>query len=89
MKKKTVAVLFGGCSTEYDVSLQSAYSVIRSLDAQKYDVITLGITPQGRWLKYGGYRTAHGRSIPPARAPLSRPTGALAAYLLWKTAASR
>ena len=54
MKRKTVAVLFGGHSTEYAVSLQSACSVIENLDTEKYDVILLGITRQGEWLKYGG-----------------------------------
>lgn len=54
MKKITVAVLFGGCSTEYDVSLQSAYSVIDNLNPEKYNIILLGITREGRWLKYSG-----------------------------------
>lgn len=54
MKKKTVAVLFGGCSTEYEVSLQSASSVIQSLDPEKYNAILLGITREGQWKKYGG-----------------------------------
>jgi len=54
MKRKTVAVLFGGHSTEYGVSLQSACSVIENLDPKKYHVILLGITRQGEWLKYDG-----------------------------------
>lgn len=54
MKKKTVAVIFGGCSTEYDVSRDSACSVIGGLDPGKYDVVTLGITRRGEWLRYGG-----------------------------------
>lgn len=54
MKQKTVAVLFGGHSTEYEVSLQSACSVIESLDPEKYNVILLGITRRGEWMKYGG-----------------------------------
>ncbi len=54
MKKTTIAVLFGGCSTEYEVSLQSACSVIENLDPQKYHAILIGITRQGKWLKYGG-----------------------------------
>jgi D-alanine---D-serine ligase len=54
MKKTTIAVLFGGCTNEYEVSLQSACSVIDNLDLQKYDVILLGITRQGKWLKYSG-----------------------------------
>ncbi|MDR1588792.1 MAG: D-alanine--D-serine ligase VanG [Oscillospiraceae bacterium] len=54
MDKITVAVLFGGYSSEYDISLISAASVIRSLDRKKYDVIRLGITREGVWLKFDG-----------------------------------
>jgi D-alanine---D-serine ligase len=49
-----VAVLFGGQSEEYEISLQSAHSIIESLDSEKYLVIPLGITRDGRWLKYDG-----------------------------------
>ncbi|MGF7145993.1 D-alanine---D-serine ligase [Anaerotaenia torta] len=54
MKQTTIAVLFGGQSTEYEVSLQSACSVIENLNPEKYHVILLGITRQGEWLKYSG-----------------------------------
>ncbi len=54
MHKKTVAVLFGGCSTEYAVSLQSAASVIQSINADKYKTVLLGITRDGVWKKYDG-----------------------------------
>lgn len=54
MERKTVAVLFGGCSSEYEVSLQSACSVIQSLNPEKYDAVLLGITRQGVWIKYSG-----------------------------------
>lgn len=54
MNKPTLAVLFGGCSSEYSVSLQSAYAVITHLDRDKYDIVLLGITQQGRWLLYTG-----------------------------------
>jgi D-alanine---D-serine ligase len=54
MKRKTVAVLFGGYSTEYEISLQSACSVIENLDPEKYHLILLGITRKGKWLKYSG-----------------------------------
>lgn len=54
MRQKTVAVLFGGHSTEYQVSLQSACSVIESLSPEKYNVLLLGITRRGEWLKHGG-----------------------------------
>ena len=54
MNKKTVAVLFGGYSPEYEVSLKSAYSIISAIDRVKYDVVLLGITRQGRWYLYSG-----------------------------------
>jgi D-alanine-D-alanine ligase len=49
-KKIKVGVLFGGRSSEHEVSLVSATSVINSLDKEKYDVVMIGITREGRWL---------------------------------------
>ncbi len=54
MKKKTVAVLFGGMSSEYGVSLQSGHAVICAIDTEKYDVIPVGITREGDWYRYSG-----------------------------------
>jgi len=54
MSNKTVAVLFGGFSPEYEVSLNSAYSVIKAINKEKYNVIMLGITNKGQWYKYSG-----------------------------------
>ena len=51
MKKIKVAVLFGGQSSEHDISCISAVTVIESIDREKYDVITVGITKDGRWIK--------------------------------------
>ena len=48
--KLHVAVLFGGRSGEYEVSLMSARSVLSVLDPDKYEVTQLGITPEGTWL---------------------------------------
>lgn len=52
--KKTVAILFGGQSTEYEVSLKSATSVINNLDREKYDIVLIGITKDGKWYLYDG-----------------------------------
>ncbi|MDD4376562.1 MAG: D-alanine--D-serine ligase VanG [Eubacteriales bacterium] len=52
--KKRIAVIFGGCSSEYGVSLQSAHSVITNLDYKKYDIYTIGISNQGVWYLYQG-----------------------------------
>ena len=44
LKKLKVAVLFGGASSEHEVSRMSATSVLNNLDAEKYDVLPVGIT---------------------------------------------
>jgi D-alanine-D-alanine ligase len=51
MKRKIrVGVIFGGRSSEHEVSLVSATSVIRALDKDKYVVVPVGITKDGKWL---------------------------------------
>ena len=47
-------LIFGGCSPEYAVSLQSASAVARQLDPAKYNLIMLGISQQGRWYHFHG-----------------------------------
>ncbi len=54
MDKKVIAVIFGGCSPEYEVSLQSAFSVLENIDKDKYEVIHIGITKNGDWYRYFG-----------------------------------
>lgn len=54
MKKQRIAVLFGGDSSEYEVSLESAFAVLSHLDAEKYELIPVGITRQGSWFRYYG-----------------------------------
>lgn len=55
MKKKIrVAVLFGGKSTEHEVSCVSAYSIIRNLDKEKYEPVMIGITKDGNWFHFTG-----------------------------------
>lgn len=49
-----VAIFFGGCSSEYSVSLSSASGVIRSLNREKYEPILIGITQDGRWFHFTG-----------------------------------
>ena len=51
---KTILIFFGGCSTEYGVSLQSAQAVLTHLDRSRYCPLTVGITREGRWLHYTG-----------------------------------
>jgi D-alanine-D-alanine ligase len=49
-RKLRVGVIFGGRSGEHEVSLVSATSVINALDKEKYEVVPVGITTEGRWL---------------------------------------
>ncbi len=48
--KKRVLILFGGRSGEHEVSLNSAASVLNALDREKYEVIPVAITREGKWL---------------------------------------
>jgi D-alanine-D-alanine ligase len=48
--KIRVGVIFGGRSGEHEVSLRSAESILKSIDRNKYDVVPIGITHEGRWL---------------------------------------
>lgn len=48
-KKIRVAVLFGGRSTEHEVSLRSATNVIQHLDMNQFDIVPVGINKQGSW----------------------------------------
>ena len=52
--KKKVLVLFGGVSSEHDVSLNSASSVIKNIPSDKYDVVKMGITKDGACYIYSG-----------------------------------
>lgn len=54
MEKKTIAIIFGGYSTEYEVSLQSSYSVFQNIDYKKYNIVPIGITKDGEWFHYTG-----------------------------------
>jgi D-alanine-D-alanine ligase len=50
MEKLRVGILFGGRSGEHEVSLLSAASVLNTIDKDKYEVVPIGITKDGRWL---------------------------------------
>ncbi len=54
MEKKTIAVLFGGNLSEYEVSLQSANTVIKYFSYHKYELYMIGITREGKWYYYQG-----------------------------------
>ena len=48
--KVRVAVVFGGRSAEHAISCVSAGSVMAALDPDRYDVVPVGITPDGGWV---------------------------------------
>ena len=51
---KRILFFFGGCSTEYGVSLQSAHAVLTHLDRSRFEPLLVGITQSGGWLCYTG-----------------------------------
>jgi len=50
MKKKTIAVICGGPSSEHEVSCVSAGGVLQGLDREKFNPILIGITKKGEWI---------------------------------------
>ena len=50
MKKLRVGILFGGRSGEHEISLLSAASVFNAIDKDRYEVVPIGITKEGRWV---------------------------------------
>ena len=50
VKRKRVGVIFGGRSSEHDVSVRSASSVLGHLDRTRYDTTAIYIDPEGRWI---------------------------------------
>lgn len=49
-RKPRVAVVFGGRSSEHAVSCMTAAGVLRAIDRDEYDVVPVGIAPDGRWV---------------------------------------
>ncbi|MBZ6077653.1 D-alanine--D-alanine ligase family protein [Microvirga puerhi] len=67
--RRTVGLLFGGCSAEHDVSRMSAANILRALDPSKYDIVPIGIRRDGRWF-LGNSAAADARSLEiPSHAP--------------------
>lgn len=91
-QKKTVALLFGGCSPEYEVSLCSAAAVLRGLDPARYDVIPVGITRRGEWFRCAcsadDIEAGHWTERPLIRASLS-PDRSVHGLLEWDEAGVR
>lgn len=49
MNKMKVAVLFGGCSEEHDISVKSTMELAANIDTDKYEPFYIGITKSGAW----------------------------------------
>ena len=67
MSRTRLAVIFGGRSTEHSISCLSAGSVLRAVDRDRYDVVAIGITPDGHWVLAGddpAALEARGRALP-------------------------
>ena len=75
---KKVLIVFGGCSTEYEVSLQSVSAVLAAVDRTRYEVLLCGITRDGRAYLYEGdekriaENTWQGENCYPATIAMSR-----------------
>lgn len=54
MARIKVCVIFGGVSSEHEVSLMSAKNIIDNIPEDKYEVVKIGITKKGRWLFFPG-----------------------------------
>ena len=54
MGKKNVAVIFGGRSSEHEVSRASVTMILNNMDKEKYNIYMLGITKEGKWYLYEG-----------------------------------
>src|SRR5262249_45455953 len=64
MTKLKVGILFGGRSGEHEVSLLSAASVFNAIDKNKYEVVPIGITKEGRWVSAAdAERLLHGKPL--------------------------
>lgn len=53
-KRVRVAIVFGGRSNEHAISCVSAGSILRNLDPQRFEVVAIGITPEGSWVLTDG-----------------------------------
>jgi len=90
-RRPTVALIFGGVSSEHEISCLTAGGVLRAIDPERYDVLTIGITGAGDWVRVpldqvAGYQVVDGtlpRVTPelPTAVLLRGPDGARVATL--------
>ena len=48
---RKLAIIFGGQSSEHEISVISATNISKQVDTDKYELILIGITKEGKWLK--------------------------------------
>ena len=58
-KKIRVGLIFGGQSSEHEVSLQSAKNIYEAVDREKFEVQLLGVKKEGIWLDYTSSEFSH------------------------------
>ncbi len=61
--KLKIAILFGGRSSEHEISLMSAVNIIAGLDQEKYEIIPIGITRRGHWVLVDAEKLAKKKEI--------------------------
>ena len=65
MSRTRVLILYGGRSSEHQVSCLSAQNVLAAIDDDRYEVVAVGITREGRWvLTDGDIRPEAGQALP-------------------------
>ncbi len=52
--KETIAVIFGGANSEHEVSRRSVTSILENINREKYNIVMVGITKEGKWYYYNG-----------------------------------
>jgi len=55
MNKKNIVILFGGFSTEHEISIETASNIISNMPEENYNIIPVYITREGKWLMYDGH----------------------------------
>lgn len=70
MGKKNIAVVFGGQSSEHDISCISVQTIAKAIDNSRYDVTYIGITKEGHWLLADGVQSIEDGSWRESESPV-------------------
>ena len=68
-EKRRVLIVFGGRSGEHEVSCATAAGILRAIDREKWDVLPVGITHDGEWVRVADdpsaleFKDGHGQSV--------------------------